>query len=578
MRRLIPPLIVVNILVLFFGFFILSPQLYKDTSFSSIGSIFSFSNFIFWRESGYFNFDSYFKPLLHTWSLSVEEQFYIFWPMFFLFFIKKFKFKNLFVFKILILIIIINLIVNNIFSNGFTYFKFLRNIFANGESTLFYLLPFRIFEFIIGSLFAFINYKIKLNSISLLSFFIIFLSVLSFGKESIFPIYNSLFLLFSTSLLIINESRINQILLENKLLIFFGKISYSLYLLHWPIIVYWKYLNLPYLIFNKVIIFLICVLVSYLMFEFIEKKLRSLDINIFIKKFLPILIILVVSITFVNIYIIKNEGIPDRFYKNNKILNEDKKFIQNNLNNLDLIWNNYSSNSQLFISKGIFDQYVQNSRDNHLNKIDSKKKKLVILGDSMASDILNIFLKMNLHKKFNLIIFSNGSCIFTHQDLLNCEDNLNIQKKISQINPDIILISRNWRSAEIMSFKKSIPYFKSLFKNSKLIFVTSKQQSKYGLNLFAKIFKPNDETLKLKRQKLSKQAILANEKLIEVLDNESLLDLINLFCKKLNCRIFDENNFLLIYDYAHLTPKGVNFFARELQKNSKFKSLLNLEK
>ena len=93
-----------------------------------------------------------------------------------------------------------------------------------------------------------------------------------------------------------------------------------------------------------------------------------------------------------------------------------------------------------------------------------------------------------------------------------------------------------------------------------------------------KFFKPNDETLKLKRQKLSKQAILANEKLIEVLDNESLLDLINLFCKKLNCRIFDENNFLLIYDYAHLTPKGVNFFARELQKNSKFKSLLNLEK
>ena len=145
--------------------------------------------------------------------------------MFFLFFIKKFKFKNLFVFKILILIIIINLIVNNIFSNGFTYFKFLRNIFANGESTLFYLLPFRIFEFIIGSLFAFINYKIKLNSISLLSFFIIFLSVLSFGKESIFPIYNSLFLLFSTSLLIINESRINQILLENKLLIFLEKLT-----------------------------------------------------------------------------------------------------------------------------------------------------------------------------------------------------------------------------------------------------------------------------------------------------------------------------------------------------------------
>ena len=77
-----------------------------------------------------------------------------------------------------------------------------------------------------------------------------------------------LYFLLSTTILIINRSKINQIILENKLLIFYGKISYSLYLIHWPIIVYWKYLELPFLLFEKVIIFIVCTIFSYLMFEF----------------------------------------------------------------------------------------------------------------------------------------------------------------------------------------------------------------------------------------------------------------------------------------------------------------------
>ena len=114
-----------------------------------------------------------------------------------------------------------------------------------------------------------------------------------------------LYFLLSTTILIINESKINQIILENKLLIFYGKISYSLYLIHWPIIVYWKYLELPFLLFEKVIIFIVCTIFSYLMFEFLEKKLKKIDINIFIKKYLLILIFAIISITLINSYIIK---------------------------------------------------------------------------------------------------------------------------------------------------------------------------------------------------------------------------------------------------------------------------------
>ena len=60
------------------------------------------------------------------------------------------------------------------------------------------------------------------------------------------------------------------------------------------------------------------------------------------------------------------------------------------------------------------------------------------------------------------------------------------------------------------------------------------------------------------------------------MNDNQFIDLTNLFCKDLYCKVFDNNNYLLIYDYAHLTPKGVNFLALELEKDSKFKNILDI--
>jgi peptidoglycan/LPS O-acetylase OafA/YrhL len=72
-------------------FYILAPREFQKFSQSLIYSVFSLSNIFFWKESGYFDTDSQFKPLLHTWSLSVEEQFYFFWPFLLVFLFKYVK-------------------------------------------------------------------------------------------------------------------------------------------------------------------------------------------------------------------------------------------------------------------------------------------------------------------------------------------------------------------------------------------------------------------------------------------------------------------------------------------------------
>jgi len=81
LRRLFPALIFTLILVLVAGYYLLTPSNLERLGKSTIYSSLSLSNFFFWSESGYFDLGANLKPLLHMWSLSLEEQFYLFWPL-----------------------------------------------------------------------------------------------------------------------------------------------------------------------------------------------------------------------------------------------------------------------------------------------------------------------------------------------------------------------------------------------------------------------------------------------------------------------------------------------------------------
>ena len=311
-RRIIPALLAVMIFSTSIAYITLLPISFNDFSKSLISSIFSVSNFYFhYTDNLYAAESSLLKPLMHTWSLSVEEQFYIFFPIT-IFLIYKFSRKN--VFSAIIFGIVVSLIFAQYYSSRDT-------------SINFYLLPSRGFELLLGALLA----KLEIdkgtqirNSNLLLSkilpftgLLLIFCSLFIFNNQMLLPSLYSLVPIVGTMLIIwfSHKDEIITKILSNRVLVFFGLTSYSLYLFHYPIFAFSRYLNLLDGDLFKRILLIGCLLsISTLSYFLIEKPFRN-------KKFISLsklwitLITTIICLILFNIYVIYKDGFKERLHK-----------------------------------------------------------------------------------------------------------------------------------------------------------------------------------------------------------------------------------------------------------------------
>lgn len=236
-KRIIPALMCTIIATLVAGWFILKPEEVDALGKSAIASIGFASNIWFWRSSfEYFGPNVSLAPLLHTWSLSVEEQFYIFFPLAILA-IDRIAPKH--VGKMVALATVLSFALA-------CYFVYIK------PSATFYLLPTRAWELGMGSLLAiYWRHAKKLpNSfrepLSILGIGLIVIPILLYSKSMIFPGLLALAPCMGAMIIIAigaNGSTHALAFLQWPVFAFIGKISYSLYLMHWPIVVFTRYLS-----------------------------------------------------------------------------------------------------------------------------------------------------------------------------------------------------------------------------------------------------------------------------------------------------------------------------------------------
>ena len=268
-RRILPALFFVLAICTPFAWLWLTPNDLKDFGQSLVAvSIFS-SNILFWLESGYFDTASELKPLLHTWSLAVEEQYYILFPLFLIV-----------MWRLGIKCILIFLFIAFLISLGFAQWTAF-----NSPSAGFYLLPARAWELLIGVFIAFyLKYKTHFKShtlnqvLSLLGLAMIIYSIINFDKTTPFPSLYTLIPTIGTALLIlctVPNTFIYKIFTV-KILVSVGLISYSAYLWHQPLLAFAMHRTLEEV--SDFILLLLCItslIMAWLSWQYIEKPFRD---------------------------------------------------------------------------------------------------------------------------------------------------------------------------------------------------------------------------------------------------------------------------------------------------------------
>jgi len=299
-RRIFPALITILVSVLVIGWFLLIPEELNELGrFLAAGAGFVTNFTLQEQKQGYFGNSSQSNPLLHLWSLGVEEQFYIVWPIF-LWFAWKCKLNQL---KFIVII---------------AFVSFAINIYGamTNPAAIFYLPQTRFWELMCGSILAWlvinkhnerINQKIEIyrkltrfvhseysesnfrtfpNVLSLLGVFLILFGFVFFDSSMIYPGLWAVIPVLGTVLIILAGpgAWINNKVLSQKVLVWFGLISFPLYLWHWPLISFAWIINPqpPSASVRAVAVFLAIVL-AWLTTILIEKPLRYGNLRIPLK-------------------------------------------------------------------------------------------------------------------------------------------------------------------------------------------------------------------------------------------------------------------------------------------------------
>ena len=562
-RRILPALLFVMLVSLPFAWIYLMPENLLDYSKSILYSLGFSSNFYFWYSGQQYGAESgLLKPFLHTWSLSVEEQFYILFPIVLLI---TFKFFRKYLIHILILGFIISLGLADWSSRSHLSFNF-------------YILPTRGWELLAGSILAYFEitngHRSKNRILNLILPFIglvlIGHAILFFNDEMFHPSFYTLSPIIGACLIIwfSNKKEITTKILSTKLFVGIGLISYSLYLWHYPVFAISRITEFTQNdIYKKILLGIIIFILSVFSYNFIEKSTRNTKFKF--RGILKLGGLIIFCMLTINLYIISNKGEVSFAYKQSKNI-----YLYNNIINQELRDNRF--------------EYFKNLKN---QKFQSKQKnKILIVGDSHSQDLFSAFFQnQNLFKDYEFLISKNYPLSFDNST--EYEDIIKFSNSEIFEQSDKILISNHFNND--LDFKK-LDIFLKLLKDKKEIILTSNSNIYHhgkrhgvftGLTLFDYFLLENKKEKKFIDKNLTFNDINRINNYYYKNRDKKKVDYINrqlaLISKKHNIKMLNkedfqcniseqicygvtENGMKIHYDYGHFTIEGAKFFGKKI--------------
>ncbi|MCP4412549.1 MAG: acyltransferase [Gammaproteobacteria bacterium] len=452
-RRIFPALYFIIFISIFPAWFLLVPDDFVDFSDNVIGAVTFSSNIILWLQSNYFDQVAELKPLLHTWSLSVEEQYYVFLPILLILIHKIAR-------KLMLLSIFTILVLSLVLSQWGAY---------STPTANYYLLPTRAWELFIGSFVSILLYTGKLEKyktfifeksrvIGTIGLILIMVPVVLYDSDTPFPSLWTLPPTLGTALIIIcsNPNTLTYKILSSKILVGIGLISYSAYLWHQPVYAYTR--QQPYFDPSQnllLIAFLVSLIFAFISWKFVEQPFRN-KTRISTRSIWTFSVVGALGFIIFGLLSSKNNGFENRFDLREPLTK----------NTFDLPkksngWCFYSVDTNQSLSLG------KEALNCHVGDVDSTKQ-LLLFGDSFAGmyepfwDVVGEHLSVDIHSVTTNWCHPSLSDSFWWNQETRAKEQCDINREFVQDNVqnyDAVIISAVWLRLENEGVLKEIYEF-----------------------------------------------------------------------------------------------------------------------